>query len=75
MTADELWESLAAFTPAFARPDEAHVTLTVRGLRRLVDVAHAEGARDAAYGEPAEIPDEIRALFGGPKHTTSGPPA
>ena len=51
MSLKEFRAALEANHPAFAGPDEQPITLTLRGLRRLVEKAHAAGAAGSSAAE------------------------
>jgi hypothetical protein len=60
MKKDDLWTALVDKHPLFAQPDK-HITLTGRGLRRLVDMAWEEGF---LYGQKTNpIPRESQDSF------------
>jgi len=54
MTQEELWKVLAARNPAFRRGDDETVTLTIRGLRRLVETSH-----DVGFQHKGKLHDQL----------------
>ncbi len=75
MTRDELWSVFTSKNPRMAGGDDSHITLTVRGLRKLFEQAYDRGheqgvangramvAREAEINASKDKPSERGDLF------------
>ena len=50
----KFWNDRLARVPAFRRDDNADVTLSVRGLRKLTEQAYRAGQQDTAKGKAGD---------------------
>lgn len=80
MTRDELWSVFTSKNPRMAGDDDSHITLTVRGLRKLFEQAYERGHEqgvangravavreaeiDASKDKPSERGDLFSKMFG-----------